>query len=166
MGSTNHIFRVCGTSFDAVQKFVLVYTCTGIVLQMANGATTYTLTTTDEVIKAGLAPPPENTTHYSTDSAAVAAALPSTAETSADANTTATQQGGRRLLAASTSMPPCPGCLRWTTVLCSGQMCLTCTLLRTCKLTVKVEPVMSTDMISSSSLIYRPDILANSNVQY
>ena len=83
----------------------------------------------------------------------------------ANATDSTLQRSGRRLNEDYDS-PPCKGCRRWSTNLCGLNICVSCKSGRFCSQIIPIETISVADMISSSALIYRPDILDNPNVPY
>lgn len=78
-------------------------------------------------------------------------------------NGTLARPAGRRLLEGEA---PCEGCRRWTDTMCGVNICRSCKSGRFCSQIIPIETDSVADMISSSALIYRPDILDNPNVPY
>ncbi|PSC71581.1 hypothetical protein C2E20_5176 [Micractinium conductrix] len=138
-GNTTNTFRICGTSVNTEKKMVLIYTCVGQVLVLADDAVPFRMVKTEHVLDNGL-----TVDSITADMAQAPAA-------------------GRRLLYDS---PPCTGCRRWSTNLCGLNICVSCTFRMFCTMIILIETIDVSDMISSSALIYRPDILNNPNVSY
>ena len=62
----------------------------------------------------------------------------------------------------SYSSPPCQECRRWNTYNCGTNMCTTCTYGSNCSSITPLESediIDTSNMISSSGIIYRPDTL-------